>query len=171
MALLMTRWVQVGVVTFVVGVVVGIIVPVALSSGSGAASVGDRLLLAPGGSNATAGLGPSAQPVPLTGAEAVSAGWKDPVLCAPGRGKYFQREGEENPYFPLFNRQDELIGLYLSSDTEMPLPWRKLDELRGVGASPVVDREHWGMYIFIKDSLTACAAGDRGRGGIGKTGL
>ena len=38
--------------------------------------------------------------LPLTAAEAVTAGWEDPVLCSGGRGRYFRKVGDQQvPYF------------------------------------------------------------------------
>ena len=60
--------------------------------------------------------------LPTTAAEAVSAGWKDPFLCSAGRGRYFQNEVEETPYFLMFDHEDNLTGVYLFSESEMPFP-------------------------------------------------
>ena len=105
---------------FVLGAVVSSLV-LRVAGGSATPAVGDRVMLTTGGSIAPigasygAGVNPTRWSVelPLTAAEAVAAGWKDPILCSPGRGRYFQKgtpeEGE--PFFLLYNDQDELIGI------------------------------------------------------------
>ena len=50
------------------------------------------------------------------------AGWKDPFLCDVGRGRTFQKVGEQDvPYFLLYNINDELQGIYLFSRSEIPI--------------------------------------------------
>ena len=94
--------------------------------------------------------------LPLTAAEAVAAGWKDPVLCTPGRGKYFQKaSGEGLPYLLTYNNEDHLIGIYHISTTEMPPPWERTEQLMGSGV-PVIDYEHWGLFVFFRDPTRAC---------------
>jgi hypothetical protein len=96
--------------------------------------------------------------LPLTTADAVAAGWEDPILCSPGRGRYFTKgpAGEADPYVLMYNDVDELIGIYLYIKSEMPPPWDKIDELRGGGGIPVVDFEHWGLFVYFQDSVRAC---------------
>jgi hypothetical protein len=96
--------------------------------------------------------------LPLTTADAVAAGWKDPVFCSPGRGRYFTKgpAGDADPYVLMYNDVDELIGLYLYIKSEMPPPWDQLDELLGGGGSPIVDFEHWGLFVYFQDSVLAC---------------
>ena len=139
------------------------------------ASVGDRVMFTTGGTALITSWssGFSVDPgdqleMPLTAAEAVTAGWKDPVLCSSGRGKYFQRSkaGEDPPYFLMYDTDDEFIGIYLFSDTEMPAPWKRTDELLAGGSIAVVDHEHWGMFVYFTDPTSACAASDRTGMGI-----
>ena len=98
------------------------------------ASVGDRLALSSGGTieelsgaQSAALTTEEAQQLPLTAAEAVAAGWTDPVLCSPGRGRYFEKGKPyvDVPYFLLYNDQNELTGIYQFSLTEMPAPWTR----------------------------------------------
>ena len=130
-------------------------------------SVGDRVVLTSGGTIDQAPRSDSALTsgqeeilhLPLTAAEAVAAGWKNPVLCSAGRGRYFQKgtpdEGE--PYFLLYNDQDELIGIYQFSETEMPPPWKRYDELRGAGSLLLLE-EHWSLLVFFRDWIRACTS-------------
>ena len=91
--------------------------------------------------------------LPLTAAEAVTAGWEDPGLCSSGRGRYFQKEGA--PYHLLYNHRDDLIGIYHFSENEMPPPWEKLDELKGGGRITILE-EHWGIFVYFQDPTRAC---------------
>ena len=94
--------------------------------------------------------------LPLTGAEAVAAGWKDPFLCSQGRGKYFEKAvGRGIPYTLLYSSDDELIGIYLISEKSMPPPWEPTKEILG-GAGPIIDYEHWGLFIYFRDPTRAC---------------
>ena len=52
------------------------------------------------------------------------------------------------------------MGIYLSSDVEMPQPWKKIDSLKGGGGLELIDKEHWGLYAFLNDSLKACERPD-----------
>ena len=96
--------------------------------------------------------------MPFTAAEAVAAGWEDPILCSPGRGRYFTKgpAGEADPYVLMYNDVDELIGIYLYSMVEQPPPWKKTESIRGDGKLPVIDFEHWGLFLFFLDTLKAC---------------
>ena len=97
--------------------------------------------------------------LPLTGAEAVAAGWKDPLLCSQDRGKYYEKVADEGiPYTLMYNSADELIGIYQFSKTEMPAPWKLTEEISG-GAAPVIDYEHWGLFIYFRDPTRACQTG------------
>ena len=102
----------------------------------------------------------SAIELPLTTAEAVAAGWKDPVLCSIGRGRFFQKgpAGEGEPYFLMYNSFDDLIGVYLYSETEMPLPWERHDLLSGGGGLTIIDYPHWSLVVYFRDSVRACKA-------------
>jgi hypothetical protein len=99
--------------------------------------------------------------LPLTAAAAVAAGWTDPILCSAGRGRYFTKgtagEVEVDPYLLMYNVADDLIGVYLYSTSEMPPPWEKLDKILGGGSIPVVDFEHWGVFVYFQDSVKACS--------------
>ena len=94
--------------------------------------------------------------LPLTAAEAVAAGWEDPILCSVGRGRYFKKAGDvEAPYLLMYDAADRLTGMYMVSQTEMPLPWELTEEISG-GAGAVLDYEHWGLFVYFRDPLKAC---------------
>jgi hypothetical protein len=92
---------------------------------------------------------------PLTGAEAVAQGWKDPVLCSQGRGKYYEKIAQDVPYFLMYDSADDLIGIYQFTTNEMPPPWELTEVVYG-GAGPVIEYEHWGLFIYFRDSTRAC---------------
>ena len=94
--------------------------------------------------------------LPLTALEAVAAGWQDPTLCSTGRGRYFHRaDGQDVPYLLMYDAADKLIGIYQTSKTEMPRPWVLTQNIDG-GAGPVLDYEHWGLFIYFRDPHGAC---------------
>ena len=102
--------------------------------------------------------------LPLTAAEAVAAGWEDPILCSVGRGRYFQKSGgEEVPYILMYDSEDQLTGMYLVSETEMPPPWERTENISG-GAGPVLDYEHWGLFVYFREPLNACVSREGGCG-------
>ena len=168
--LLENRWVQrVGVVvaTLILGVAIAVVIssrgpedhslgPVKLTAGGTVFHTGDR----------DGRGGPARQIVeedlPLTGAEAVAAGWKDPILCDQGRGKYFEKVASEGfPYTLMYSSENELIGIYLISDTEKPAPWELTEEIKG-GAGPIIDYEHWGLFIYFRDPTRSCSINHSG---------
>ena len=104
--------------------------------------------------------------LPLTATEAVLAGWKDPVLCRVGRGRYFQKGdvAEVEPYFLMYNSEDDLIGIYQFSEFEMPLPWERMDSLKGGGGLTIIDYPHWGLFVYFQDSTRACGTTEAGEG-------
>ena len=171
------RWIRYAALTFMVGAAVGAVVTFLIfSRGPSATVLGDRVVFTSGGSIPTGAvvletdIENFSHYLPLTTAEAVAAGWEDPILCSPGRGRYFWKgtpdEGE--PYFLLYTDQDELIGIYQFIQTEMPAPWRMVDELIGGGGLRLLE-EHWSLLIFFRDSTRACTSEaqreDAGRSG------
>ena len=160
------RWIHlvvVGAVTAIAGVILGMVL-----SGGQPEQVLGTVKLTTGGAVARTGdgwLGFSdnmrgdrevfEQELPLTGAQAVAAGWKDPFLCSQGRGKYFQKVDQDVPYFLMYDAQDELIGIYHISVAEMPPPWELTKEIYG-GAGPVIEYEHWGLFFYFQDPTRAC---------------
>ena len=96
--------------------------------------------------------------LPFTAAEAVAAGWTDPILCSVGRGRYFQKDpvGEGNPYFLMYDNEDQLIGIYQFVEHEMPPPWEWQDSLDGAGGLTIIDYEHWGLFVYFQDATRAC---------------
>ena len=178
MQLLRYRWSQL----IAVGIVTGVVVAVAVSAfwvlarsedASGASMVG-RVSLDSGGAKVgvltKSGYYQSdetyQEDLRVTAAEAVAAGWKDPILCSAGRGRYFQKgpADEGPPYFLMYDTSDELIGIYLFSKNEMPPPWRKIEELLGGGGLTIIDFEHWGLFVYFRDQLLACTGQQGGCG-------
>ena len=192
-SLVRNRWVQLASGYVVAAVVLAAIVVSASAEDSTATSVGDRVFLTSGGTVQISGeatIGSLTKPVrrgtgkqasgdagrlssqitadmslPLTAAEAVADGWTDPVFCSSGRGRYFQKgpAGEGEPYFLMYNGDDELIGIYQFSKSEMPVPWKRLDELRGGGGKVLIDFEHWSLLVYVQDPTRACGVGLSGR--------
>ena len=159
------RWIQVcltGIIVAPVFTVVGILtgsndpeVPLQLQSTVGEVTLatGGSLLQTGGDKFAEYGLGEQTElGLPGTATAAVETGWKDPALCEVGRGRYFQKDSidEVEPYILMFNNSDNLIGIYLFSEIEKPLPWRHTKEITAV------DFEHWGLFVYFQDPAKAC---------------
>ena len=171
--LLSKRWFQLGAAIVITAVVVAVIGTFAAPGGPEGPLVGPVTLVT-GGSVDRIGWDARQQAVgqttlvdlPLTAAEAVAAGWKDPVLCSVGRGRYFQKgpAGEVEPYVLMYNSLNDLIGVYLLSETEMPPPWQHQDLLEGVGRVNVVDFAHWGLFVYFQDTVRACRTTEAGEG-------
>ena len=172
--LVQNRWVQVasGYVVAVVLIAVSVVVLASEGGSSSGKSLGDRVFLTSGGTIQQSGHMPGVlgklrsqitvdMDLPLTSAEAVAAGWTDPIFCSAGRGRYFQKgpAGEGEPFFLMYNDIDELIGMYMFSKSEMPIPWKRLDELRGGGGLSLIDFEHWGLLVYNQDPTRACGVG------------
>ena len=192
--LLLNRWFQVG-ATAILAVVVGVVIGVLLAGSGSVDSVRDVAgTVASGEFTDETGIGglvslrtgggiqPRGESVrqvapplgqdfaielPLTAAEAVAAGWIDPVLCRVGRGRYFQKgpEGEAEPYFLMYNSLDRLIGVYLFSDVEILPPWEQMDSLSGGGGLTLIDFPHWGLFVYFQDSTRACRTTEIEAGG------
>ncbi len=147
---------------FVIGIVLGIFIPTLLSNNTSAKTIGNQLVL--NGDPQTPGLN-----IPLSTIDASAIGWIDPMLCAPGRGRYFTKEDSAN-LVVLYNNAETISGVYLRSDSEMPAPWKKTDALKGGGGMEIINQEHWGLYAFFNDPIQACQRPDAGTVGTGGTG-
>ena len=156
------RFIQFGIIGIVLGIVIGILIPMFIGGDGSSTSVGDRLLLT--GNPQTAGLN-----IPISTAGASAAGWVDPMLCAPGRGRYFTKDDSAN-LVVLYNNAEKVAGVYLRSDGEMPEPWEKTDTLKGGGGMEIINQEHWGLYAFFNDPIKACQRPDSDTVGTGGTG-
>ena len=192
--LFINRWVQVA-VTGTIAVVVGVVVGVLVAGSGTVSSVKDvaatvatgeipqdtafvgQVMLTTGPSIATikayggvaGGTARDAtdQTLPSTAAEAVAAGWKDPILCSVGRGRYFQNgpAGEDYSHFLMYNTADQLIGIYLFSEAEMPAPWERWDSFVDGGLT-IIPYEHWGLFVYFQNPTRACETGE-GEPGVG----
>ena len=156
------RFIQFGIAGIILGLLIGILIPIFIGSGGSNKSIGDRLILT--GTSQTPGLN-----IPLSTIDASANGWIDPMLCAPGRGRYFTKEDSAN-LVVLYNNAETISGVYLRSDSEMPAPWKKTGALKGGGGIEIINQEHWGLYAFFNDPIQACQRPDAGTVGTGGTG-
>jgi len=152
MHLLSRLRIKFAIVGLTIGVVIGILTPMFIGGGSPVISVGDRIILA-----GTPKIDEIS--IPLSTGSAIESGWVDPMLCAAGRGRYFTNPDSSNLII-LYNNQENVMGIYIRSDVEMPEPWKKIDSLKGGGGLELIDKEHWGLYAFFNDSLKACERPD-----------
>ena len=149
-------------IVFSIGILIGIFIPMFIGGGGSATTLGDRLLLT--GNPQSAGVN-----IPLSTVGASAAGWMDPILCSPGRGRYFTKNDSAN-LVVLYNNAETVAGVYLRSDAEMPQPWKKTDSLKGGGGIELINEEHWGLYAFFNDPIEACQRPDAATVGTGGTG-
>ena len=156
------RFIQFGITGIIFGIAIGILIPMFIGGGGSTTTIGDRLLLT--GNPQNTGLN-----IPLSTAEASAVGWVDPILCAPGRGRYFTKNDSAN-LVVLYNNAETVAGVYLRSDAEMPQPWKKTDSLKGGGGIELINEEHWGLYAFFNDPIDACRRPDAATVGTGGTG-
>ena len=89
--------------------------------------------------------------MPLTATVAVTAGWNDSGQCLAGLGRYFTK-GEGEPYALMYNKADDLIGVYHFSSNELPPPFVKKAALAEAGIST----DHWGLFVYFMDPTDAC---------------
>ena len=144
-------WIIGGAVLVVVAtaIVTALIAKASLST----VSMGDRVVLS-GGTRESVSVD-----LPLTTVEAVAAGWEDPLICLPQKGRYFEKKdttGRLTPYILMYNDEDELLGMYMFGETEMPSPpWVHVQRLKGVYD---LEYEHWSLEIMFKSPTLACGA-------------
>ena len=157
--LLRNQWAQLATVG-IVAVLLGLVVSAALfSAGPSDPTLGPVKLTTGGSVHSILPNNPRAsrqivdEELPLTAAEAVAAGWKDPILCSTGRGRYFQKTGgEEVPYLLMYDAADQLTGMYMvqrdgdagSLGTHRAdIGWRRCcDRLRALGAGRLLPRPY-----------------------------
>ena len=89
--------------------------------------------------------------IPLTASDTVTAGWKESGQCVPGLGRYFTR-GEGEPFALMYNKGNDLIGVYHFSLTELPSPFVERPGVPEAGIST----NHWGLFIYFVDPTNAC---------------
>ena len=88
--------------------------------------------------------------LPITATVAITAGWIDSGQCIAGLGRYFK--GDNLPFALIYNKADDLIGIYHFSSTELPSPFVKLPAVPEAG----IDTDHWGLYEYFVDQDNAC---------------
>ena len=167
------RWIQLGVAS-IIAVAIGAVIGTSLLSSEGGEAEGSAALATPrenvmfvtgeglvglgdpllvyGGTGAAEEL--DLVNLPLTAADAVAAGLKDPGKCSAGRGRYFSKgtAGEGDPFVLLYNKADDLIGVYHFDFNETPPPFVKTAGLTEAG----VPSEHWGLFVYFVDPTNAC---------------
>ena len=90
---------------------------------------------------------------PLTLSEATNLRWEKEPICVPNVG-YYSKGSDNNstpkPYSLIFDKDDEVIGIYMVSENEQQPPWQKM-ETRGPFKNP-----HWRIHIFLTPPSTLC---------------
>ena len=90
---------------------------------------------------------------PLTLSEATNLRWEKEPICVPNVG-YYSKGSDNNatpkPYSLIFDKDDEVIGIYMVSENEQQPPWQKM-ATRGPFKNP-----HWGIHIFFTPPSTLC---------------
>ena len=145
------------------GTSIGIIISFTMantdSNSSETNSLGNHFVLATGG---TARLSQWDQKIegenweeiqPLTLSEATKLRWKKEPMCVPNVGFYSNWSDDNSspkPYSLIFDKNDEVIGIYMVSENEQQTPWQKM-ATRGPFKNP-----HWGIHIFFNPPSTLC---------------
>ena len=93
--------------------------------------------------------------LPTTLLEAKNNGWVEQNSCIANKGKYLTQK--DSQYLLIFNIQNELIGIYLISESEKSLPWTKTEVL-SVGSQNIIDYPHWNLVVNLKNPSNACTA-------------
>lgn len=88
--------------------------------------------------------------LPMTATVAITAGWIDSGQCTAGLGRYFK--GDDLPFALMYNKTDDLIGIYHFSSTELPSPFVKMPAVPEAG----IDTDHWGLYEYFVDQDNSC---------------
>ena len=96
--------------------------------------------------------------LPIFADLAIKEGWVKASSCIPGEGIYYSKSQEETITL-IFDADDNLIGVYQNSDVPMPTPWMKTDGPSKSDGSYILDKEHYGVYLFILDPSNACDLG------------
>jgi hypothetical protein len=146
-------------ILLLIGIVVGFIIGltssgstqeryIALDSGGAIINSGDVYYIQQGSGKQTL-----ETLLPITLLEAKNNGWIEQSSCVPNKGKYLTQKNSQ--YLLIFNTQDELIGIYLISESEKPLPWTKAEVL-SVGSQNIIDYPHWNLIINLKSPFNAC---------------
>ena len=91
--------------------------------------------------------------LPITVTEAKTNGWIEQTACIPNNGKYLTQK--DSQYLLILNVQDELIGIYLISNSEKQSPWIKAESL-SFGSQKVIDYPHWNLVVNLKNPSNAC---------------
>ena len=135
----------------IVTAAIGVIVALVIAPGGGSGGLGDRLVISTGSG------AEFSEELPYHAIDATAAGWTDLVRCFKGRGRYFTRttaQGQPLPYLLLYDVDDDLVGVYLVSTTEMPDPWKHLED--GLIGVADYEFEHWSLPVYVQDPLLAC---------------
>ena len=93
--------------------------------------------------------------LPTTLLEAKNNGWVEQNSCIANKGKYLTQK--DSQYLLIFNIQNELIGIYLISESEKSLPWTKTEVL-SVGSQNIIDYPHWNLVVNLKNPSNACTS-------------
>ena len=121
---------------------------IALDNGGAIINAGDVYYIQQGSGKQTL-----EEPLPTILLQAKNNGWTEQSSCVQNTGRFFTKGNL--PYSLLYNIQDELIGVYLISKSEKPLPWKKLESL-SAGSKTIIDYEHWSLVVHLKNPANAC---------------
>ena len=77
----------------------------------------------------------TSEQLPLTADLAAAAGWSGSILCALGKGRFYQKATADGPYpvMLMYGPEDDLVGIQIHSLTEQPGPLWEHQPDRGRG--------------------------------------
>ena len=138
-------------------VVLGVVVGMAVTGGFGSqTAVVDRISL-----HYT---DVTSDQLPLTSVEAEATGWDGSIRCILGKGRFYQKDGEDGPYpiLLMYDREDQLIGMRVFSTTQQPTPlWQHQPE--GISSTEVTNMEfeQWITGIYLINPSKSCGVVSR----------
>ena len=152
-----------GFIIFFIGIFIGLILSIIIfTQGNGANeanTVGNHFMLATGGTSRLSQWDQKIEGenweeiLPINLSEAKNFRWEKYADCTPNVGYYSTRTATNDltePYSLIFNNQDQVIGIYLFSETQQQSPWEQMQ------ATAPFPYPHWGLHVFFRDSSIAC---------------
>ena len=96
--------------------------------------------------------------LPVTVDLATQQGWSKASTCIAGEGVYYTKP-EEKTIILIFEADGNLIGIYQHSNILMSEPWVKTKGPSKEDGVPIINYEHYGVYLLLFDPSKVCDSG------------